>query len=107
MNESNHSTTRLPLIHPGSILDELFLQEYELSQYELAKRIGVPAPRINAIVHGKRRVSADTALRLSRFFSNSTQFWPNLQNQYDVEMARSRLGDELDLITPIGTESSV
>lgn len=88
-------------IHPGEILKEEFLEEYGLSQYELAKRVGVPAPRINAIVLGKRAVSADTALRLGRFFGNSPQFWLNLQNHYDLEIAVGALPDGLEGAVPL------
>lgn len=91
----------LPPIHPGEILKEEFLMDLGMSQVELANRIRVPAPRINAIVLGKRSITADTALRLSRFFGNSTQFWLNLQNHYDLEVARAALGDELAQILPL------
>ena len=80
-------------IHPGEVLKEDFLDEYGLSQYELAKRINVPAPRINAIVLGKRGISADTALRLGRFFGNSPQFWLNLQNHHDLHSAEEASGN--------------
>lgn len=99
-----HSLPRhrdIPAIHPGEILKEEFLGEYGLSQYELAKRIGVPAPRINAIVLGKRGISADTALRLGRFFGTSPQFWLNLQNHFDLETAADALGAELERAVPV------
>ena len=89
-------TRDIPPIHPGEILKEEFLDPYHLSQYELAKRIGVPAPRINAIVLGKRGISADTALRLGRFFENAPEFWLNLQNHYDLALAANEAGDEID-----------
>lgn len=88
-------------VHPGEILKEEFLDAYGLSQYELAKRIGVPAPRINAIVLGKRGISADTALRLGRFFGNSPQFWLNLQNHYDLETASEEIGVGLEQAVPM------
>ena len=69
--------------HPGEILLEEFLKPLAVSQYQLAKEIGVPARRINEIVHGQRRISADTALRLARFFGTSERFWINLQSRYD------------------------
>lgn len=91
----------LPIIHPGEILKEDFMEEYGLSQYELARRIGVPAPRINAITLGKRSITADTALRLGKFFGNSAQFWLNLQSHHDLEQARESIGNELDAAVPL------
>jgi addiction module HigA family antidote len=90
------TATRLPPIHPGEILLEEFLKPMNLSQYRLAKEIGVPARRINEIVHGTRAISADTALRLSRYFGLSERFWLNLQSRYELEMAKDRLGDRLE-----------
>ncbi len=86
---------RLAPIHPGEVLQEDFLAPYGLSQYRLAHGISVPPRRINEIVHGKRAVSADTALRLGRFFGTSAQFWLNLQARYDLEVARDELGARL------------
>ena len=83
-------------IHPGEILLEEFLLPMELSQYRLAKDISVPARRINEIVHGKRSITADTALRLSRYFGMTEQFWMNLQTRYDLEVEKDRLGSRLD-----------
>jgi addiction module antidote protein, HigA family len=83
-------------VHPGEILLEEFLKPLAVSQYKLAKEIGVPARRINEIVHGQRRISADTALRLARFFGTSERFWINLQARYDLETEKDRLGDALD-----------
>jgi len=74
-----------PPIHPGEILLEDFLKPMQLSQYYLAQAIGVPPRRINEIVHGKRGITADTALRLGRFFGMEAQFWMNLQTRYDLE----------------------
>ncbi len=91
--------------HPGEILLEEFLKPLAVSQYRLAKEIGVPARRINEIVHGQRRVSADTALRLARFFGTSERFWINLQSRYDLEIERDRLGDALDGIRPLTAAS--
>lgn len=82
-------------IHPGVILLEEFLEPHGISQYRIAKDIGVPARRINEIIHGKRAISADTALRLSRYFGNSAQFWLNLQIDYDLEVAEEKLGKRL------------
>ena len=87
---------KLPPIHPGEILMEEFLKPMELSQYRLAKDISVPARRINEIVHGKRSISPDTALRLSRYFGMSERFWMNLQARYDLEMEKDRLEGRLD-----------
>lgn len=83
-------------IHPGEILLEDFLKPMEMSQYHLAKAMGVPPRRINEIVHGKRGVTADTALRLGRFFGMEAQFWMNLQARYDLETTRESLADRLD-----------
>lgn len=88
--------TKLPPVHPGEILLEEFLNSLGLSQYRLAKSINVPPRRINDIVRGTRAVTADTALRLARFFGNSERFWLNLQTRYDLEMEKDRLGDRLD-----------
>jgi antitoxin HigA-1 len=87
---------KLPPIHPGEILLEEFLKPMELSQYRLAKEINVPARRINEIVHGKRSISPDTALRLSRYFGLSERFWMNLQTRYDLEMEKDRLAGRLE-----------
>ncbi len=83
-------------IHPGEILLEDFLRPLGLSQYRVAKGISVPPRRINEIVHGKRSISADTALRLSRFFGTSERFWLNLQTRYDLEAEKDRLGETLE-----------
>jgi antitoxin HigA-1 len=82
-------------IHPGEILYEEFLKPLNISQYRLAKDINVPARRINEIVHGKRSVSADTALRLSRYFGLSERFWLNLQSRYDLEIEKDRFEDRI------------
>jgi addiction module HigA family antidote len=87
-------------VPPGEILLEEFLVPLGVSQYRLAKAISVPARRINEIVHGQRRISADTALRLSRFFGTSERFWLNLQARYDLEIEKNRLGMELAAIEP-------
>lgn len=86
---------KLPPIHPGEILLEEFLRPMGVSQYRLAKDVGVPARRINEFVHGLRAISADTTARLSRFFGTSERFWLNLQVRYDLEVERDRLGDSL------------
>jgi len=92
-------------VHPGEILLEEFLTPLAVSQYRLAKEIGVPARRINEIVHGQRRISADTALRLARFFGTSERFWINLQARYDLEVEKDRLGDALEGIRPLSAAS--
>ncbi len=83
-------------IHPGEILLGEFLKPMGLSQYRLAKDISVPARRINEIVHGQRSISADTALRLARYFGQSGRFWLNLQARYDLEIEKDRLKDRLE-----------
>ena len=83
-------------IHPGEILKEEFLDEMGITQYKLAKDINVPARRINEIVHQKRAISADTALRLGRYFGISPQFWINLQSHYDLEVQIDKLGSKLE-----------
>ena len=89
-------TDLLPPVHPGEVLLEEFLHPMGLSQYRLAKDIGVPPRRINEIVHGKRAVTADTALRLARYFGTSARFWLNLQAQYDLDIQSDILGDRLE-----------
>lgn len=83
-------------IHPGEILALEFLKPFGISQYRLAKEIGVPARRVNEIVKGKRSITANTALRLARYFSTTDQFWMNLQSHYDLEIERDRFGDSLE-----------
>jgi len=88
-------------IHPGDVLLEEFLGPMGLSQYRLAKDINVPPRRINEIVHGARAVSADTALRLARYFGTTERFWLNLQAQYDLDVERDRTGDRIERdVTP-------
>ena len=85
-------------VHPGEILLEEFLAPLRISQYRLAQAIGVPPRRINEIVHGKRAISPDTALRLSRALGTSDRFWMNLQTRYDLEVQLEAHGAELDRI---------
>ena len=92
-------------VSPGEILLEEFLRALDITQYRLAADIGVPASRVAAIVHGKRSVSADTALRLARYFGTSDLFWLNLQVRYDLEVQRDRLADDLAAITPLDRAS--
>ena len=86
---------KLAPVHPGEILVEEFLKPLALTEYRLAKGLRVPARRINEIVHGKRAITADTALRLGRFFRNSPRFWLNLQTGFDLESEADRLGAKL------------
>jgi addiction module HigA family antidote len=81
----------MPPVHPGEVLREDLLKELGISEYRLAKDIGVPPLRINQIVKGKRSITADTALRLGRYFGTSAEFWMNMQAHYDLEVARDRL----------------
>src|SRR5438270_11805766 len=90
------TANRLKPIHPGEILLEEFLEPMGVSQYRIAKDISVPPRRINEIVHGNRAISADTALRLAKYFGTSERFWLNLQARYDLEVERDRLGNRLD-----------
>ena len=86
---------RMPPLHPGEILLTEFLEPLDLSQYRVAKERGVPARRINVIVHGKRAVTADTALRLAQLFGNTAEFWLNLHAHYDLESQRDLTGAEI------------
>lgn len=86
---------KLAPIHPGEILLEEFLKPLNLTQYRLAKNLSVPPRRINEIIQGKRAITADTALRLARFFGNSERFWLNLQTNYDLERERDHLAGRL------------
>ncbi len=90
-------------IHPGEILREEFLKPVEMSVYELAKRLHVPAPRINDIVLERRGITADTAVRLSRFFGTTEQFWLNLQGAYEVSRVKAERAAELERIEPLKT----
>src|ERR671915_2539741 len=92
---------KLAPVHAGEILLEEFLVPMGISQYRLAKDISVPPRRINEIVHGKRAISADTALRLARYFGTSERFWLNLQSHFDLEVEKDRLGPVLDEIRPL------
>ena len=97
--------TVIPPVHPGEILQEEFLAPLGVSQYQLAKAVDVPARWINEIVHGQRRITADTALRLSRYFGTSERFWLNLQARYDLEIEKDRLGAALEDIRPLSAAS--
>jgi len=87
---------KMPPVHPGEILQEEFLKPMNLSQNRMALDIRVPARRINEIVHGKRRITADTALRLAKYFKMSPQFWLGLQMDYDLDITEDQLADRLD-----------
>jgi len=95
LEERVMSISRMPPIKPGEVLLEEFLKPMGISQYRLAKDISVPPRRINEIVHGKRAITANTALRLSQYFGTSERFWMNLQTRYDLEIEKDRLGDRL------------
>ena len=90
------SNEKLAPVHPGEVLLEEFLKPLGISQYRLAREIGVPPRRINEIVLGKRAITADTALRLSRYFATSERFWLDLQAQYNLDVEKDRLGDRLE-----------
>ncbi|EGV16259.1 HigA family addiction module antitoxin [Thiocapsa marina] len=94
-------TDKLPPIHPGEILREDFMLPLGLSSNALARAIGVTPARINEIVREKRGITAETALRLARFFGTSVDLWMNLQQRYDLERAKDLLGDSLEQITPM------
>ena len=87
---------KLPAIHPGEVLRQEFLEPMGISEYRLAKDIGVSPRRINEIVHGTRALTANTALRLARYFNISPQFWLNLQTHYDLEIERDKIGDRIE-----------
>ncbi|MEL6352381.1 MAG: HigA family addiction module antitoxin [Cyanobacteria bacterium J06627_28] len=87
---------KLKPVHPGEVLLEEFLKPMALSQNQVALALRVPARRINEVVHGKRRVTADTALRLARYFNMSPRFWLGLQMDYDLDVAEDKLGDQLN-----------
>jgi addiction module HigA family antidote len=94
-------TKTMKPIHPGEVLYEDFLIPLGVTQHHLAVSIAVPRRRINEIVHGKRRITADTALRLARYFGTSDRFWLNLHSRFDLEVERDEIGEALDAITPL------
>lgn len=87
---------KIPPVHPGEVLQEEFLQPMGISQYRLAKDTGLAPRRVNEIVHGKRSVTANTALRLGRYFNMPAQFWMNLQSHYDLEVESDKIGKRLE-----------
>ena len=89
------SSDKLAPVHPGEVLLEEFMKPFSITQYRLAKDLGVHPRRINEVVHGKRAITANTALRLARYFGTSERFWLNLQTRYDLEVEKHRLGDRL------------
>ena len=97
---------KLPNIHPGEILSEEFLKPMNISAYRLAKAVRIPQTRISDIIHGKRRITADTALRFAAFFGTSTRFWLGLQNAYDVEEEIKKQADELQKIESLNIPES-
>lgn len=105
-NMISMSRKRLAPVHPGEVLFHEFIEPLQMSQYRLAKSLKVPARRINEIVHCTRGISADTALRLSRFFGTSDRFWLNLQTAYDLDVERDRIGDEIIREVPIFRQAS-
>ncbi|GAA2183656.1 HigA family addiction module antitoxin [Brooklawnia cerclae] len=90
-----------PPVHPGEVLMEDFIRGFGITQNKLAVSIGVPPRRINEIVHGKRAITADTALRLGRYFGVDAQFWLNLQTRYELELAQDRVAEQVASITPL------
>ena len=98
------ASVKLPPIHPGEILNEEFLQPINVTQYRLAKAIGVDPRRIHAIVRGERAITAETALLLSRFFGNSAAFWMGLQGQYDLECAKDRIPHRLEAVAAFSSD---
>jgi addiction module HigA family antidote len=105
MSNSSTATDQLDPIHPGEILLEDFIKGFEITQNKLAVAIGVPPRRINEIVHGKRRITADTALRLGKYFGVSPEFWMNLQAHYDLRIERRNLA-AIEAIQPLGPPDS-
>ncbi len=103
MSKSLTITRKLAPIHPGEVLLEDFIKGFGITQHRLALAIGVPPRRINEIVHGLRSVTADTALRLARYFGTTPQFWMNLQDQYEIDLAQDRLHEQLAAIKPLAT----
>jgi len=96
----------LPNIHPGEVLSEEFLKPLEISAYRLSKAIGIPQTRTSEILKGRRRITADTALRLSKYFGNSAKFWLGLQDDYDIEEEKNNKKKELDKIKKINMNAA-
>ena len=96
---------KLPPGHPGQILNEEFLVPMKITQYRLARAVGVDPRRVHAIVHGERSITAETALLFARFFANSAEFWMGLQSQYDLEREQDRLAERLDKVSAHSTQA--
>lgn len=101
MSHSSTSTEKWAPVHPGEVLMEDFINGFGITQNKLAVSIGVPPRRINEIVHDKRAITADTALRLGRYFGIDPQFWLNLQTRYELELAEDRMAEQIAAITPL------
>ena len=97
------TTDKIEPIHPGEVLMEDFIEGFGITQNKLAVSIGVPPRRINEIVHGKRGITADTAIRLARYFGTSDEFWMNLQSNYELRLERRTLRDQIESIAPLQT----
>ncbi|MCT1447123.1 HigA family addiction module antitoxin [Brevibacterium casei] len=95
------TTDKIEPIHPGEVLMEDFIEGFGITQNKLAVSIGVPPRRINEIVHGKRGITADTALRLAKYFGTSPEFWINLQSHYELDRAEDAAGEQIAAITPL------
>jgi antitoxin HigA-1 len=106
MARTSRTPTKLVPVHPGEVLLADFLKPLGVSQYRVAHDLSVAPRRINEIVHGKRAITADTALRLARYFGTSERFWVNLQARYDLEVERDRLGDRLEAEVAVFRESA-
>ena len=94
-------TDQIDPIHPGEVIMEDFIEEFGITQNKLATTIGVPPRRINEIVHGKRGITADTAVRLAKYFGTSAELWMNLQSHYELRLERRALREQLDSIVPL------
>lgn len=94
----NKESGKLPNIHPGEVLQEEFLKPLGISAYRLSQDVRVPQTRISEIIHGKRRITADTAIRLSKYFGTSAEFWIGLQTDFDLEESRQEIESDIDLI---------
>lgn len=101
MSNSSTTTEKWDPVHPGEVLMEDFINGFGITQNKLAVSIGVPPRRINEIVHGKRAITADTALRLGRYFGIDPQFWLNLQAHYELELAQDRVAEQIASIVPL------
>ena len=101
MSNSSTTTEKWDPVHPGEVLMADFIEGFGITQNKLAVSICVPPRRINEIVHGKRAITADTALRLGRYFGIDPQFWLNLQSHYDLELAEDRAAEQIAAITPL------